>query len=112
MWRIIELQVNSNSPAIDASRCGVCNRFEAFIRGDEELEAAWIALRRGIELNSNDGVDITWRLQFDVADWVQRIPRSYGVWSLDDRMANAEMYLSKTIELFEQLFIVDDEILA
>ncbi|MCQ9125550.1 hypothetical protein [Corynebacterium amycolatum] len=112
VWRIVELQVNSNSPAIDTSRCGVCNRFEAFIRGDEELEAAWIALRRGIELNSNDGVDITWRLQFDVADWVQRIPRSYGVWSLDDRMANAEMYLSKTIELFEQLFIVDDEMLA
>ncbi|MCQ4611863.1 hypothetical protein [Corynebacterium sp. CCUG 51687] len=100
VWRVINLHVQSNSPAVDETRSRVCDQFEAFIWRDQDLELARIATLPGALTDGDPGVHINWEVQFDVAEWVQESVASYGAWSLDDRMANAEYCVRKIIEVF------------
>ena len=101
-WRVIELEVNGPSLAIDASRTRICDQFAAFIRDDEQLELARIAIKPGFTPQRDDGIDVSWTIQFDVPEWVQRSVRSYGAWSMDDRMANAELTVHETVQFFRR----------
>lgn len=101
-WRVIDLNIQVSSSAIDPSRTRVCDQLDAFIRNDKQLELARIAIRPGFTPEVDDGIDVSWTIQFDVPEWVQRSVPSYGAWSMDDRMANAEFTVHETVQFFRR----------
>lgn len=102
VWRIIKIQLESDSAVVDAARTRVCNQFDALIRDDEELEIATIYPVPGTKPDTNDGVNIWWTVQFDVPEWFQNSVRSYSSWSLDDRMRDIELLLLRALEIFKR----------
>lgn len=99
------LQVHVSSSVGDERSSRVCDEWKAFIRDDEDLEAASIGFLPNISIDSNDGVDITRTVQLDIPEWVQGAVPSYGVWPLDDRMANAELVTHTTLSVIcDQIF--------
>ncbi|WBT08822.1 hypothetical protein PAB09_00190 [Corynebacterium sp. SCR221107] len=102
VWRIINIQLQVDSAFVDTTRTRVCDQFHALVRDNEELEIATIYPVPGAKPDSNDGVDIRWTVQFDVPEWFQDSVRSYGSWSLDDRMRDIELLLVKSLDIFKR----------
>lgn len=101
VWRITDFKLDLPLEAIDVAHSRICDRFAAYIRHEQQLELARIVLNPGFDPGPDDGIGIYRKIQFDIPDWVARSPRTYAQWSLDDRMANAEEVVYKTIESFE-----------
>lgn len=104
VWRIVEIHIELPSGVFDAEGVRICDQLKAFIRHDEELEVAVIVTKPGAIPNPNDGIDMSWNLQFDVPEWINKVPRSYGVWGIEERMENAEIVVHETIKMFDAFF--------
>ncbi|OFT49522.1 hypothetical protein HMPREF3155_11610 [Corynebacterium sp. HMSC06D04] len=105
-WRIVDMNFYFASDLVDRHSVRICDQFSAIVRDDKELEIVSFCAKGLTKSQSNDGVDIRWRVEFDVPDWLDKIPTSYAQWGMDDRMANAELVVGKTIEYFDE-FIQD-----
>lgn len=98
-WSIAELDVRADPSLFVPDRARVCDRRSAFIRHGDDVELA--AFRRHPRIRQptmEHAVDVFYRIDFDVPEWVQRArPGLAADVRADDRMRTVEIIVGDTV---------------